>query len=158
MRWVNFGCGEDVLDGWENYDLYSDDPRVLKLDLTKLPLPFDDKSVDEIRLKAVLEHIDVVPHFFMLDCWRILKPGGTIYVVLPGFSAELTHLRWYHPICYFNALIADNPGVNRYYTKSGLFELKKLENNFSFKMFFRKLYETFISMGSSEISWTMVKR
>ncbi len=64
---LNLGCGEEVLDGWENYDLYSEDKRVKKLDLTKLPLPFEDNSVDAIRLFHVLEHLDVVPYLFMME-------------------------------------------------------------------------------------------
>lgn len=155
---LNLGCGEEVLDGWENYDLYSEDKRVKKLDLTKLPLPFEDNSVDAIRLFHVLEHLDVVPYLFMMECHRILKTGGELFVALPGYSVELTHLRGFHPICYLNVLIGSKPGVNDCYTKGNLFKLVKLNNNFSLKQFFRKLYETIISMGSSQIDWHMIKR
>ena len=52
-------------------------------DMTKLPLPFDDDTFDEIHAYDVLEHTGQQGdyRFFFAqwsDFWRILKPGGTL--------------------------------------------------------------------------------
>ena len=72
-RQLNLGCGETILDGYENYDLYPCDGRVRKLDLNKLPLSFEDNSVDFILLSHVFEHLDVNHYDFMKEIHRILK-------------------------------------------------------------------------------------
>lgn len=48
MRKIQFGCGGNKLDGWENYDR---DVNISK------PLPFEDNSIRFIFAEHVLEHV-----------------------------------------------------------------------------------------------------
>ena len=62
-------------------------------DLTKLPLPFDDDSFDEIHAYEVLEHTGQQGdwRFFFdqwSDFWRLLKPGGIFCGTSPALSAR----------------------------------------------------------------------
>lgn len=50
-------------------------------------IPFPDDSVDAVYHSHVLEHLDAdVARVFILECARVLRPGGTIRVVVPDFE------------------------------------------------------------------------
>lgn len=53
-------------------------------------LPLKDNSVDAIICKAVLEHVEE-PHKAMAEMYRVLKPGGYIFIYTP-------FLYYYHPM------------------------------------------------------------
>jgi SAM-dependent methyltransferase len=79
MKKLNFGCGSNVLDGWENYDN--------NLDI-RYKLPFDDDSIDCIFAEHVIEH--VTPHEaynFIENCHTILKMGGILRVCVPSVNS-----------------------------------------------------------------------
>lgn len=69
----------------------------LVLDLSKEKLPYDDNSVDAILGVDFIEHIfNPIP--VMNECWRVLKPGHTIYLETPlagsnDFWKDPTHVR-----------------------------------------------------------------
>ena len=76
MKKINFGCGGNFLEGWENYDA--------EVDITK-PLPFEDSSTDFILAEHVYEHIKPREGIlFLRECHRILKPTGVIINVARG--------------------------------------------------------------------------
>lgn len=76
MTKLQFGCGSNQLEGWQNYDR--------DLDLEKLPLPFRNESADFILLEHTLEHF-TMRHAWLLieDFYRILKPGGAVRIAVP---------------------------------------------------------------------------
>lgn len=61
--------------------------------------PFEDNSVDEALAEHVLEHLPGESFFhFMRELYRVLKPGGTVKVLLPHprhdiFLSDPTHCR-----------------------------------------------------------------
>lgn len=98
---VNLGCGDKILNGWVNldkYDLYSVD---IIHDLEKFPYPFDDNTVDEIKLSHVLEHIGHHPDTFnkiIKEIYRICKNNSIISISVPHprhdyFLNDPTHVR-----------------------------------------------------------------
>lgn len=93
---LNLGCGEDIREGFINIDIKKHKGVDRILDLNK-KLPFKDNSVDYIYSSHVLEHLEN-PTKFMLELYRICKPGATIYLRVPHFSmfgtyADMTHIR-----------------------------------------------------------------
>jgi hypothetical protein len=77
-RKIQFGCGSNVLSGWENYDA--------EVDITR-PLPFPDGSADVVFAEHTVEHVTPQQAWgFFEECKRILKPGGVIRIAVP--SAE----------------------------------------------------------------------
>ena len=73
---VQFGCGGNILPGFINHDM--------DVDLTKLPLPYADASVDFILIEHCLEHFTVAQSLAILDEFRrIMKPGATLRVCCP---------------------------------------------------------------------------
>ena len=90
---IDLGCGEapykeDILEvadeyigvDWENSYHESNQVDVIA-DLTK-PLPFEDKYADTVVSFQVMEHLPE-PSFFLSECYRILKPGGRIFITVP---------------------------------------------------------------------------
>jgi ubiquinone/menaquinone biosynthesis C-methylase UbiE len=85
-RKLHLGCGEEIKEGWVNLDIV-DLPGVdIVHDLTKLPLPFEDNSFDEILCKFILEHVDWPP--LLKEINRILAPGGSLEVHVPHFTSK----------------------------------------------------------------------
>lgn len=85
---VNLACGNTFVqgDGWINLDFAPSTPAVQKANLLGR-LPFDNDSVSIVYSSHFLEHIPRVQVAgFLLECFRILKPGGEIRLVLPDFE------------------------------------------------------------------------
>lgn len=85
---LHIGCGMDYREGWVNIDL-SDHKEIKvdkKVDLTKLPLPFEDNSFDFIFTAHTLEHLpgNITP--LMIELWRILKTDGMLEIRVPHVS------------------------------------------------------------------------
>jgi predicted SAM-dependent methyltransferase len=88
---IQFGCGENRLDGWVNHDI--------DLDVTKPPYPFPYLSADRIHAEHLGEHL-TGPELlnFLTECYKILKPGGVMRLCCPvikemmgrGWARDLT--------------------------------------------------------------------
>jgi len=83
---LNLGCGKDVREGYTNVD-FLDIPGATKVDLSKFPWPFADKSADEIMMLDFLEHFPCSQTANILqECWRVLKTGGKLIVQVPDLE------------------------------------------------------------------------
>ena len=82
---LHIGCGDNRLAGWLNTELTPRGDQIF-LDATK-PFPFPDGSFDLIYTEHMIEHI---PHDsaerMVRECFRVLRPGGTIRVVTPDMA------------------------------------------------------------------------
>lgn len=75
---LNLGCGHDILPGWVNVDASDQLGEGVEVwDLDDHPWPFEDKWAHEIRGIDIYEHV-WDPIGFMVECHRILKPGGVL--------------------------------------------------------------------------------
>lgn len=85
-RYLNLGCGGQVHPEWVSIDLYSDDERIIAHDL-RIPLPIPDQTFEAVYHSHVLEHFpkNDAPRF-MRECFRVLKPGGFVRVVVPDLE------------------------------------------------------------------------
>lgn len=68
------------------------------------PWPASDDSVESIHASHVLEHIPAgEPRLTVLnEAWRVLRPGGTLTIIVPHFGtwqahADPTHLSFWVP-------------------------------------------------------------
>jgi predicted SAM-dependent methyltransferase len=80
-------------------------------DLDEHPWPFDDNAADSIAANHLVEHLRSLLVPFMDECWRILKPGGSLYLQTPlaGANSDLefcdpTHVRCYRVHSFVNYL------------------------------------------------------
>ncbi|ESY72526.1 hypothetical protein X740_33225 [Mesorhizobium sp. LNHC221B00] len=75
---LNFGCGTNRLDGWQNFDA--------EIDIEKR-LPFADDHADFIYAEHVVEHVDYHAALrFFTEARRVLKPGGVIRICVPSLE------------------------------------------------------------------------
>ena len=105
------------------------------LDLLDYPWPWADNSVEDIYCSHYIEHIpmrgmsdrhlkDPLIMFFE-ECYRILTPGGMLYLRFPVCTAEPafqdpTHKRYLsrHLVAYFNQPWRKWANVEQYYIKA----------------------------------------
>jgi predicted SAM-dependent methyltransferase len=130
---LNLGSGEEVLDEYINVDIYQKHPEIMNVDLNKLPLPWDDESIDEILLSHIVEHLDQ-PYEFIMECTRILKSGGKLIVKLPPYCINVQHRRFRHSTSYLNVLFKTDTQGRNYRLQA--YELEKFNKNKSIFQFF----------------------
>lgn len=137
---LDLGSGERCREGFEGVDFFAPSAQH-QVNLMKFPWPWADSSVDEIYCSHFLEHLPMVfvgpdndycacpetPQHrdllfrFMDECWRILKPGAPMLVVVPsgrsnrGFQ-DPTHRRFFvaDTFTYFNAEWRGVNGIHHY--------------------------------------------
>jgi len=81
---LNLGCGDMILDGYVNIDLYSSYADV-NHDVRFLGI-YEDNTVDEIYASHIIEHFDFNEGIAALkEWWRVLKPLGRIVIEAPDF-------------------------------------------------------------------------
>ena len=86
MDLLNLGCGNRFLNNWVNIDFVSSSEDVIAHDLTR-GIPFGDNCFDLVYHSHLLEHFDrPTANFFLGECFRVLKPGGIIRVVVPDLE------------------------------------------------------------------------
>jgi predicted SAM-dependent methyltransferase len=85
-NYLNIGCGNKYHKDWVNIDMVSSSKDIVAVNILK-GLPFPDNSFDIIYHSQVLEHIPKENSGkFMNECFRVLKPGGIIRVVVPDLE------------------------------------------------------------------------
>ncbi len=78
---IEFGAGKKGNGGWITIDVYRAD---IIWNLTN-SLPIADDVVQEIYHSHLLEHLNFKQiNDFLLECYRILKPGGHMKVCVPN--------------------------------------------------------------------------
>lgn len=75
---LNFGCGSNWLDGWQNFDI--------EMDIRKA-LPFQSNSIHFILAEHCMEHTTHKESWnFLSECLRILAPGGVARIAVPDVT------------------------------------------------------------------------
>jgi predicted SAM-dependent methyltransferase len=86
MNYLNVGCGNKFHKAWVNVDMSSNSPHVKSYNLLN-GIPFPDDQFDVVYHSQVLEHFskEKAPSFAR-ECFRVLKPGGIMRVVVPDLE------------------------------------------------------------------------
>jgi len=104
---LNLGCGDDVLDGWENYDKFPCDSRVKEIELEQLPWPFENDYADVVLFSHVLEHLTLHPFSVVKELHRITRPGGIVIVKVPVYCNIVEHIHSHFDRYYFNPIVTN---------------------------------------------------
>ena len=117
---LNLGCSDALVVGMVNVDLFP--PCDVQADLS-LVWPWEDSSVDSIRAHDLIEHLKDQVHT-MNEAWRILKPGGTLEIVVPTTDGRAAfqdpgHISFWnrHSFWYYEA---GNPYRERFCKGNGV--------------------------------------
>jgi hypothetical protein len=85
-KMLNLGCGKVFHPDWVNIDIAPSGPGVIAYDFRK-GLPFPNTSFDVVYHSHVLEHLTRDEgESIMSEVVRVLKPGGTLRVVVPDLE------------------------------------------------------------------------
>jgi len=78
---LNLGCGDEILEGYVNCDLYGDKADMI---FDAATIPFPDNSINEIRAYHLIEHFNFMEGLQVLKEWfRVLKPEGKLVLETP---------------------------------------------------------------------------
>ena len=83
---LNLGCGVTFHPDWTNADLIPAAPDILRQDLEKT-LCFAGDTFEGVYHSHVLEHLPkAAAESFLKECFRVLRPGGVLRVVVPDLE------------------------------------------------------------------------
>ena len=94
---LDLGCGQNRKEGFTGVDFYAPGEGIVKCDLFKSPwcapgsdkLLWKDESVSEIHASHFVEHIPYKLRWpFFDECYRVLKPGGKMQIIVPNWKSE----------------------------------------------------------------------
>lgn len=85
---INLGAGAEPAPGYVCVDIL-DLPNIdVVHDLSKFPWPFKDEEAEEIKAIDLLEHLPPSKTIaFIEECWRILTPGGKLFIQTPHWRS-----------------------------------------------------------------------
>lgn len=95
QKLLNLGCGNRTHPAWVNVDFIARRPGVIAHDLSQA-IPFPADEFDAVYHSHLLEHFTrEVARNFIGECYRVLKPGGILRVVIPDLE-NIVHeyLKW----------------------------------------------------------------
>jgi SAM-dependent methyltransferase len=85
---LDLGCGDNKAAGHIGIDAVKTAAADHVLDLTQTPWPIDAAAVDSIYCSHFFEHLTGAQRMaFMDECWRILKPGAQLAIIVPHWSS-----------------------------------------------------------------------
>lgn len=83
---INVACGSTFSPGWVNIDFSPSSKGVKQVNILD-GLPFSDGSGDVIYASHFLEHLTPeMADEFVRECYRVLRQGGTIRIVVPDLE------------------------------------------------------------------------
>lgn len=96
---LNIGCGKELLIGFENIDKFPVRDGVKKVDVTKLPLPYQKDTITYIRMRNLLEHLPIPLQLKIFDeFYRICRNKARIWIRVPygsHWTRRIDHYRGY---------------------------------------------------------------
>lgn len=108
MLKLNLGCSDQQMPGFIGVDAWqppwADSDNFVRADLAG-PWPWLDSTVDYIRAFDIIEHLADKIHT-MNEIHRVLKPGGTVEIVVPttdgrGAFQDPTHVSYWNRNSFF---------------------------------------------------------
>jgi SAM-dependent methyltransferase len=96
---LDVGCGNGKhMKIFESYDITTkgldareqDDSKISICNIEKDPFPFKNDTFDYVYSKSLFEHILRADNCIK-ECYRVLKPGGKIVIMVPEWKSQMNH-------------------------------------------------------------------
>jgi SAM-dependent methyltransferase len=115
MNKLNFGCGNDIKDGWDNVDIQRNSKMDKRFDFNKFPYPLKKDYYDLIYISNVLEHLEK-PDEVLYELWKSCKNKGIIHIIVPYYNSrgaynDMAHMHFFSGST-FRVFIDDPNRVN----------------------------------------------
>lgn len=130
---IDVGCGSSKIEGFIGMD-HLDLPGVdIIHDLNSLPWPFESNSVEKIIFCHSISHLKNISQI-MLECNRLLMPGGILEIAAPHYSSDNFNTDPTHKMSIgirsMNYFISNTDFGYSYIPRDKLFELVSSEISF----------------------------
>ncbi len=104
MRKLNFGCGNDIREEWDNVDIQKSNKLTKSFDFNKFPYPIKENTYEYIFLKNVLEHLEE-PDKVIDELRRICKKDAIIEIIVPHYTnkgaySDMQHKHYFNEIAF----------------------------------------------------------
>lgn len=106
MEKLNFGCGNNIKEGYINVDIQKGVGINKSFDFNMFPYPFKENTFDYILVDNVLEHLEK-PLKVIKELYRISKKEGVIQIIVPYYNTyysfvDITHLHFFNEDTFIN--------------------------------------------------------
>lgn len=92
---LDIGCGIYKMPEAMGLDIDPNSSADIIHNLNVYPYPVESNAFDEIYAKHIIEHVDD-PSAFIKEIYRMLKPGGTVFIETPHFSCRVAYSEYQH--------------------------------------------------------------
>ena len=82
---LNFGCGTDIREGWDNCDIQEEAP--ISFDFDKFPYPLKDNYYDYVWIHGILENL-LYPERVLYELRKKCKNYAIIEAICPYWNAS----------------------------------------------------------------------
>jgi predicted SAM-dependent methyltransferase len=144
---IDLCCGKYKPESYIGVDIFKQPEVDIVFDLTKVPWPFEDSSVDEVRAHDAIEHLpDKIQT--MNEIWRICKSGALVDIFVPstdgrGAFQDPTHVSYWNlnSFSYYSSAHPSLWGLCKTYGFKGNFKIKSIgEQSMEPKIMFVRAY------------------
>ena len=88
---LHMGCGQNILEGWDNIDKFQENPKIINQDIYNLNYP--ENSIQGIYSSHSLEHLPIRHARLALKNWyKMLKPGASLYLAVPDLELTMKYI------------------------------------------------------------------
>jgi predicted SAM-dependent methyltransferase len=93
---LNLGAGRDHYQDFTRVDISPIFEPDILCDFRKFPWPWEDNTIEYIRMDSTLEHFDQDTRLKVVnECHRILKPGGILWIRVPYLEFPMNEVMIY---------------------------------------------------------------
>ncbi len=82
------GAGNKRLDSYVHVDVEQTDTVDRVHDLNQIPWPWDNDSAEIIVAEDVVEHLAINLIQFCDEAWRVMRPGGELFIRTPHHTSD----------------------------------------------------------------------
>ncbi len=86
---LNFGCGKDIREGWDNVDIQKSPDLFKSFDFNIFPYPLETNYYDYILINQVLGYLNN-PKEVLEELYKFCKPKSIIHIEVPYYNNKGT--------------------------------------------------------------------
>lgn len=126
MDKLNFGCGPDIKEGWDNADIQKSPDIQKSFDFNKFPYPLKKNQYKYVYISCLLEHIDF-PEKVLNELWKSCKNDAIIEIIVPYYNNKsayvaFDHIHFFSEISFYH-FVKESTTIN----KKNMFDIGLLE-------------------------------
>jgi len=89
---LHLACGNRVIPGWVNLDLFRPPAGTIPFNVTQYPWPIESESVAVVYSEDLFEHLAQQDQIrYLAETARVLMKGGIVRIVAPDLAHSLAH-------------------------------------------------------------------